>query len=425
MPAGSIRNVCLGQAHRENFGLKDGPRGRLTNWQPLCGASLASVLVGSTGAFQVFASSGNGALLVYMPLLIACWLIAVQLVSPIEFPKYPWTEILPLALLCLAPILSTLWSAAPQKTITDAATLLILGLLAIAISKYLDFDQRMRIIGQTLAALIVLSLLVVIISPTYGLDVDSRGVAWRGIFSNKNSLGRVAAIELFVSIFLFLRTARVQRMFWLIVALVSLYVLINSGSQTALVAALVGVASVALSSLYKVLPHRAVPVATILIGGYVGLSALVPLIGPRIAGFVSRDPTLTGRTTLWNLANVFADQKPILGWGFGAVWQLDGGVGQTISRSLSFQPGSAHNGIIDLRLQLGIFGVLLFAIGLWVLLLQALGNETSSYRNSWKLGYMTLFLTMDLTESAFYFGMTWFLGWVLLSGERNRVGFIR
>lgn len=359
-------------------------------------------------------------MLVYLPLLFACWLIFVQLISPIKFPREPWSESIPLILLCFGPMLSVFWSSSPQKTMTDSVTLLILGLLAIAASKYLTFDDRLKITGHTLAFLIVLSLLVVYFAPSYGVDVDSRAVAWRGIFSNKNSLGRVAAIELLISAFLATQARGGRKALWVGAFLTSLFVLVNTDSQTALLAALVGLAFVAITRLRPWLRHRASPVATVLVGSYFMLSALIPVVGPLVATYVSRDPTLTGRTILWALSSEFADQKALAGWGFGAVWQIEGGVGQTISRSLTFLPGSAHNGLIDLRLQLGIFGVLLFAIGLWVLLVQALGSSTSSSRNAWRLGYVTLLLTMDLTESTFYFGFTWFLAWIFLSGDRNK-----
>lgn len=381
---------------------------------------LASVLVGCTGAFQVFAPGGS-AVFVYAPLLLACWLIIIQIISPVALPRERWSELLPLLLLCLGPALSILWSAFPQKTTSDIITLLVFGLLGIVISKYISFDQRLVTTAYTLGILIGLSVAVVFFAPSYGIDIDSRAIAWRGVFSNKNSLGRVAAIELLVCVFLAVRSQSHRRLMWLAGSCLSVVVLINSDSQTALLAALVGLAVVWIMRLRPWTPVLAARIPSVLLAAYFLLSSLIPAVGPIIAGYVSRDPTLTGRTVLWQLSNQFADQKPITGWGFGAVWQVDGGVGQTISRSLTFIPGSAHNGLIDLRLQLGVIGVILLAIGLWILIRQALSSQAalSGPSHSWKVGYLAVLLTMDLAESTFYFGLTWFLAWIFLSGDRK------
>ncbi|MEW1823022.1 O-antigen ligase family protein [Arthrobacter sp. NPDC080031] len=384
--------------------------------------SLASVLVGCTGAFQVFAQTGGGAILVYAPLTLACWLILIQILSPVRFPKESWHELLPLFVLCLAPTLSVLWSSYQQKTVNDAVTLIVFGLLGITISKYLNFDARLRTAALVLGGLLVISVLVVILAPIYGIDNDTRSIAWRGVFLNKNSLGRVAAIELLLSAYLFIKASGFLRMAWLLSILLSVLVVLNSDSQTALVAALAGLVVALILERRTYRRNLASRFATILVASYILLSNLIPLAGPIIAGYLSRDTTLTGRTFLWTFANQFADQKPILGWGFGAVWQTAGGVGDAISQQLTFVPGSAHNGLIDLRLQLGLLGIGLFALGLWLLVRRMLKSTSAAAQYPWKIGYVVLILTMDLAESTFYFGLTWFLAWIFLSDYRSKIG---
>ncbi|UYY80859.1 O-antigen ligase family protein [Arthrobacter sp. YA7-1] len=384
--------------------------------------SLASVLVGSTGAFQVFAQTGGGATLVYAPLAVACWLIIIQLLSPVHFPKERWAELLPLLILCLAPTLSVLWSSYQQKTVNDAITLVVFGLLGITISKYLNFETRLRTAALVIGGLLVISVLVVALFPTYGIDNDTRSIAWRGIFLNKNSLGRVAAIELLLAAYLFVKGSGFLRIVWLLSILLSVAVILNSDSQTALVAALAGLAVAFILERRRSRRNLASRFATILVASYLVLSNLIPLAGPIVAGYLSRDTTLTGRTFLWSFANQFADQKPIFGWGFGAVWQTPGGVGDAISQQLTFVPGSAHNGLIDLRLQLGLFGICLFASGLWMLIYRTLKSTNATTQYPWKIGYVVLLLTMDLAESTFFFGLTWFLAWVFLSDYRSKHG---
>ncbi|HKU25969.1 MAG TPA: hypothetical protein VJQ54_10895, partial [Candidatus Sulfotelmatobacter sp.] len=122
--------------------------------------SLTCVLVGSSGAFQVFAPTGGGAILVYAPLAVACWLLVIQILSPVPFPKGQWTVLVPLMILCSTPTLSFFWSGFKQKTMTESVTLLVFALLGITISKHLDFESRIRTAAYILGALVIFSVVV-------------------------------------------------------------------------------------------------------------------------------------------------------------------------------------------------------------------------------------------------------------------------
>lgn len=380
---------------------------------------LASVLVGCTGAFQVFAPGGAGAILVFGPLVLACWLLLIHVLSPVNLPSGRSNEVLPLVLLVMTPGLSILWSTHPAKSLNDALTIFILGILGITVSKFLSFEARLKVIGTVLAVLVLISILVVFVAPSVGIDNDTRADAWRGIFLNKNSLGRVAAIELLVTTILAIRGPAKNRPGWFGIAGISLVTVLNSDSQTALIGVLAALVVLIVTSKSRFRRTAAKKVGTVIIGIYLGFSVLIPVLGPLIATFFTRDPTLTGRTTLWAIAEGFAAQKPLLGWGFGAVWQTEGGIGLVMSQALTFVPGSAHNGLLDLRLQNGLLGVVLVIIALWLLLVRSLSNQSMLQMASAQIAYVTLLLTMDLTESTLYFGLTWFLMWIFLTADRQ------
>jgi exopolysaccharide production protein ExoQ len=92
------------------------------------------------------------------------------------------------------------------------------------------------------------------------------------------------------------------------------------------------------------------PVVALLIAIGVGL----PVLGTASAGgYVSafgRDATLTGRTDIWASLLPVAEQKFFLGHGFGGFW--------TTENQEAHDVGEAHNGYLDLRLDLGMVGVL-------------------------------------------------------------------
>lgn len=72
------------------------------------------------------------------------------------------------------------------------------------------------------------------------------------------------------------------------------------------------------------------------------------------SGAIGRDATLTGRTDVWAALIPVAMQKPVFGLGFGGFWTPE-------TMELYNIPGS-HNGYLDILLELGFVGIILFAL---------------------------------------------------------------
>lgn len=100
------------------------------------------------------------------------------------------------------------------------------------------------------------------------------------------------------------------------------------------------------------------------LGTYVVLVVLIALsaeltfdVRERFVAMLGRDPTLTDRTELW--ADVLALQRnPLIGTGFESFWlgwRLD-----ALWAKWWWQPNQSHNGYIEIYLNLGIAGLVLF-----------------------------------------------------------------
>jgi O-antigen ligase len=75
---------------------------------------------------------------------------------------------------------------------------------------------------------------------------------------------------------------------------------------------------------------------------------------------VFSDPSLTGRTPIWNFTVSQFNRSPILGLGFGALWQSGAWINPWLENSgLLWTMNEAHNGYLDIAAQLGIVGALL------------------------------------------------------------------
>jgi O-antigen ligase len=87
-----------------------------------------------------------------------------------------------------------------------------------------------------------------------------------------------------------------------------------------------------------------------------------------IFGILGRDATLSGRTDLWQLVMDAIGDRPMLGYGYSAFWGADGPAANLVYPVIGWTPAAAHNGFLEVAINLGIAGevllIFLLAIGL-------------------------------------------------------------
>jgi exopolysaccharide production protein ExoQ len=89
------------------------------------------------------------------------------------------------------------------------------------------------------------------------------------------------------------------------------------------------------------------------------------------------------------------------GYGYGAFWQVSTQA-QGIYAAIGWDAWHAHNGVLELGLNLGVMGILLFLAGYVLGLCRGTGALLSGSREegTWILGFLTFVLLGNLTESA-------------------------
>lgn len=96
-----------------------------------------------------------------------------------------------------------------------------------------------------------------------------------------------------------------------------------------------------------------------------GVVGVIASLG-QIVVASGKDLTFSGRTEIWATTVDFIWQRPLTGWGIGGLFDVGGsGVNpETLAfwRSVGFNAFHAHNGPLDLALQLGLPAVLLFSV---------------------------------------------------------------
>jgi O-antigen ligase len=83
----------------------------------------------------------------------------------------------------------------------------------------------------------------------------------------------------------------------------------------------------------------------------------------RLSNILFGDPTFTGRTVIWDFADIEIARRPLFGWGYQSFWLVG-----PDSPSLTDAPGwvkfmpNAHNGYLDTKLETGYLGYALLVI---------------------------------------------------------------
>ena len=311
--------------------------------------------------------------------------------------------------------LSILWSDLPYftfkhwiKAVEDVVMVLIVCT---------DHDPVMamkRLLTRAGFILIPLSLLFCKYYPDLGRGFDKDwNTVYNGVADTKNKLGLICMISCLASLWCFVGAyrerkspARTRRL--LAHSILMAFVIVQLGMAHSATASVCLVLSAAVMAVVHRSPatnagrvHLAVAVVL--------CCSLVPLfIAPSLVESVGRDATFSGRTLIWSILPRFVG-NPWLGAGYESflsgsrLVQLKAIIDQTFQE--------AHNGYLEVWLNLGWIGVLLFAL----FVIAGYRNAVAAYRRdpaigSLRLAFFVAVLIEGLTEAPFrMMTPTWFL----------------
>lgn len=314
-----------------------------------------------------------------------------------QFIRVATADKLLLLLLAIA-VLSIVWSVDPKVTLRREIGLLGSTFFAMYLATRYSPSELLRLLGWTLGMGALLSLVSGVVLPSYGI---MGGRFWRGIYIHKNAMGRMMAM---CAIILLLLTFSNRKYRWLTGIGVGLSVglLLLSQSKGALI---VFISLLALLPLYNALRWNytiAVPFSiVVIIVSAIGLTWLVSE-SETVLGSLGKDATLTGRTDIWAAALDMINQRPVFGYGYGAFWLgLESEYSAYVWNYAGWEVPNAHNGFIDLTLDLGYLGISVFLLGFLMNYLQAVkwALLTKTLEGIWSLEYMTLILIASQSDS--------------------------
>jgi exopolysaccharide production protein ExoQ len=306
-----------------------------------------------------------------------------------------------LTMLLAIAVVSCVWSGVPSFTLRRSIALIVTSLIGLYIGVRFSPRQQMRLFATTLLIACVLSVVFIVALPGYGTDIWPNVGSWRGAFLQKNILGRYMVFAAIT----FLCTkpsigglpAKVGK---IALALVLLVGSRSAGSYVVMIVAL------GLIPAYRFLQLKWRRYLIVIIGvAAVTLPAavFVALNAKTLIHALGKNATLTGRVPLWNVLLPRMAQHPLLGFGFSAFWPVEY---QSVWASITgWIPLKAHNGYIDLGLELGAAGLILFGICTVISARRCLkvSSENSSLEAQWPLLMLSLILIYNLFESELLF----------------------
>jgi len=271
-------------------------------------------------------------------------------------------KIWPLTLLIGFAIVSTAWSEYPEVTIRRSIGLIGTTAVGLYLGWRLDQKALIVLLARVCAICMAFSLLVVLAMPERGImETGSLAGNWRGMYRHKNILGVTAAVSV-VCIFFAARAQGGFSRFWLAMLGISVTNILGSSSATAVgsLLAMLGIywlftlRVIARSLKVVAVVGAATGAALLILSGIIDLEAMMSSVG--------KSADLTGRWPLWTRLIETSGESLFFGQGYGAFWMPRNPIVMQIWSDGYFMPIDAHNGMINVYLDLGLMGCLIFIL---------------------------------------------------------------
>lgn len=302
---------------------------------------------------------------------------------------------------------SVAWSVAPFSTFPFGVAVLATLTALLVVARRFDVWSVLDGLASGLRIVLLVTLAVAVVAPGVGLvDEDYQTGALKGLFEHRNLLAFVALIALIL--YIFLGSIRSRGWVFAHVALASAC-LLGSQSQTALVslgAALAMTLALVVISRMRGLPRVLVGIFVTVGVGYVVYLCLFFL--GDVAADLGRDATLTGRTDVWPAVLQAIARHPVLGYGWDGLWHENDPTTNEMWRAAGFKMYHAHDGFLEILLELGVVGLFVVGImllaGLVVSVLKRLAGGGPEYL--WAFATTIALVISDISEapSTTFFG---------------------
>jgi O-antigen ligase len=338
------------------------------------------------------------------PLARALWYpgyLAIMLLAIRALPQvFRIAAFNPLLIICVLICgLSFLWSIDPGITLRRSVAVTLTTLFGLVLAARYDWNGMVQRLAFCFAAIALLSLIIPIVLPEYGVMQEIHEGAWRGAWVEKNYMGGFMAKGVIIMLCAF--AMRPDRFWiWLPFAALCFFLVLMSTSKTALLISLIGIGGFIFLRLYRRFTFvRPILVLAVLLAlaTIVGMLTFAP---DFTFGLIGKERTLTGRTDIWSGLMQSIQMKPWLGNGYGVYWLDPLGPSYYVRLQLQWGIPSAHNGWIDTWLSTGALGVGTFALLFIMTVILAVDRlRKGGTETYWVILSTIMFLGFSMSES--------------------------
>ena len=307
---------------------------------------------------------------------------------------------LPFLMLLLAVCaLSFLWSIDPGLTARRSFAILMTTLAGLFIGTRYSWQTLLRGFAVAWLVVAIVSFLAAILVPAFGRMQDVHVGAWQGLYFEKNQLGGHMARAAIFAAFLAIMDGK-YRWLWSGALALSIALVLLSTSKSSLLGLLVGLGILAVGAWMK--QGVRVGLLTLWLGVIAAiLTGAVFVFAPDLVfQLLGRDATLTGRTDIWFALADNIEERPWLGYGYGAFWAPESAPGNWLREALLWDAPTAHNGWLEVTVARGLIGLICLTLDFLLTTSRAVLAAVNTWTGLFALAFIAQFFLFSLSESA-------------------------
>lgn len=391
--------------------------------------------------------------------------VAIAAIGAVMFFKlkperFRWYRLpAPIYLFLILAMLSNIWSQYTLESLLGTVAQLLTTFVAVTLAFVLTWHEVLRTLGTALRYVIGLSFVFELVVSLFvrepllpwwieltaaqeektpkllywSRDLLFDGGPIQGLVGSSTLFGFIGLIGLIIFA-IQLRAKLVTRFagwFWVLMAVATL-ALTRSATVTVALAAVV-VALVFALWARRTGPERRVPVYITGAAVLAAFTVVGAFARDWLFGLLGKSSDLTGRVDTWEAVVALAQQRPWFGWGWISYWAPWVEPFESLDVQGGIQVMSAHNAWLDVWLQLGIVGLLIFAplvaLTLWRVWFRAVDQPRRGfgpplpYATSalWPFLLMVALVVQSLAESRMLIESGWLL--LILLAAKSRFDF--
>lgn len=293
---------------------------------------------------------------------------------------------------------STFWSIDQELTSRRFIAIGMTTTFGLYLASRYDWKDLLTLFGITWLILCVGAFIVSLGVPSLGVDSGVHVGAWKGLWFEKNTMGGHISRASFLFGFLAI-TQPDRRKVWIAGLLMAVALVLLSQSATSLLGMLLGFLILAAGWIMRRGPIASLSIFWSIVT-FGGVFALVILVAPEFfLGLLGKDPTLTGRTDIWEVLLELIKKQPERGYGYGAFWSTGSSPALYVREITQWEVPTAHNGWLEVWLGIGLWGLALFCLSFFLTIVQAIRAMFVGWIGFFALGFIAQFTVFSMSES--------------------------